>query len=251
MYRVWVDLRDPELSRLPLDLTLSDPNAGTMMISQPQAATILGDYGDWFQDVSPLGYFTVCRPGLDAGCPSQVTIDLRRGPKGAPIVSKQIAILPVDTDPFGMATCSEVGNIVQYTAGTANAAENMGTWDAGFYKQFNQAYDQLSFMIQGPSASDSYELDDPGLTVGAEVQARLGGNLRVASESGLCSGSFIVHELETDPAGGTAGMRVPVVRARAAWSLTCNDVGTPYAARGCVDYDSSRPNPSRYVTITF
>ena len=251
MYRVWVDFRDPELARLPLDLTLSDPNAGTIMISAPQASTILGDYGDWFQDLNPLGYFTVCTPGQDAGCPAAVTIDLRRGPKGAPIVSKQITILPIATDPFDTAACNEVGNVVQYTSGAGNAADNMGMWSGGFYRQFNQAYDQLSFIFQGPHASDTYELDDPDLTVGTEVQARLSGNLRVASTSGLCSGSFVVHELDTNPAGGTAGMSVPVVRARAAWSLMCNDVGTPYAARGCVDYDASRPNPSQYVTITF
>jgi hypothetical protein len=252
MYRVWVDYRDPELVRLPLDLTLSDPNAGTMMISTPQASTILGDYGDWFQDISPLGYFTVCRPGMDAGCPATVTVDLRRGPKGAPIVSKQITILPVDTDPFTMATCNEIGNVVQYSAGAGNAVDNMGMWTALFYKQFNQAYDQLSFMIGHPFPSDSFQLDSaPDLTVGAQVQARLGGDLQVSSTSGLCSGSFVVSDLETDPPGGTAAMNVPIVRARAAWSLACNDTGTPYTARGCIDYDNSRPNPSGYVTITF
>ena len=45
--------------------------------------------------------------------------------------------------------------------------------------------------------------------------------------------------------------RAPVTRARVGWQLVCDPVTIPRPQRGCLGYDSSRPNPSRTVTIMF
>ena len=128
---------------------------------------------------------------------------------------------------------------------------DVGAWSAVFYQTLDGSRASLRVSFNGPHSHASFDFDSATLPVGEDIEGALGFDVFITddTQSPSCQGKYRIDLLEFEGAGPVPGMNVPIARARVAWRFECNPVTNLKIARGCLDYDRTRPNPSGYVSI--